>query len=137
MSYQGAEELDLNLLNHEGEGALHKAVRSLKLALLDALVEAKADVDLGERSAGKRPLHLAVEMGDLEAARVLLSAGAVVDGEAMDGSTPLHWAVLYRQEPLILALVQADADPDKQSAVWAPAESEAEPTEGSYPNYFT
>jgi len=67
---------------------------------------------------GATPLHLACQQGHLEAAKLLLSAGAPVDARDSYGNTPLWRAVFAFRggEPeLIRVLLNADADPDAKN----------------------
>jgi ankyrin repeat protein/L-ascorbate metabolism protein UlaG (beta-lactamase superfamily) len=56
------------------------------------------------------PLHLAAATGQLEIARILIGAGADVDGGDADGSTPLHVAALRRQGAMVDFLLSKGAD---------------------------
>ncbi len=68
-----------------------------------------------ERSAdGFTPLHLACFFGHLEAARLLLDAGAPVDAVATNGTElrPLHGAAASRRAETVALLLERGADPD-------------------------
>lgn len=75
-----------------------------------ALLEAGGDMQAGRRYTA---LHLAAWRSDGEAAtvvEVLLRAGADVNAESEDGSTPLHHAMQSNGEGVVALLLQAGAD---------------------------
>lgn len=51
---------------------MHLAVKAKSLACLDLLVRTGADVNAAERQSGRTPLHLAVEMENLNMATHLV-----------------------------------------------------------------
>jgi ankyrin repeat protein len=62
-----------------------------------------------EESHRETPLHVAVTSRRLEAAKLLLAAGAVVDPRS-DGQTPLFRAAMTGQEDLVKLLLKHGAD---------------------------
>ena len=56
------------------------------------LLKCDADIEAAAYN-GKRALHLAVEMGQVEIVDILLVAGANMDAGANDGRTPLTFAL--------------------------------------------
>jgi ankyrin repeat protein len=56
------------------------------------LIESGADVTTLRRSDGETPLHLALRMGEVEVARMLIERGADVTAQNDKGETPLHRA---------------------------------------------
>lgn len=60
------------------------------------------------------PLHLAAAQGNLEVARLLLDAGADLDGGDSDESTPLHCAVLNRRAEMVRFLLDRGADVNRR-----------------------
>ena len=57
-----------------------------------------AGADINQRGgldAGSAPLHIAASQGHVEVVTVLLEAGAAHSAKAMDGTAPLHIAVLH------------------------------------------
>merc|ERR1719419_712543 len=66
---------------------------------------------------GATALHAAVENGHLEAAQVLLEAGAV-QSDSMEGATPLIIALQYKHPRIALLLLEDNyADPDINAKV--------------------
>jgi ankyrin repeat protein len=87
-------------------------------ALLKALLECRAKVDL-LHDEGNTALHLAVfHQGKLESVEVLLEYGASPNLKNKDGFTPLHKAASgdgKNAPKMILALLKAGADVDPKS----------------------
>jgi ankyrin repeat protein len=73
--------------------ALHSGVAGDAPHVLRALMERGMDVDVRTGPQGITPLHLAVTSRSLEAAGILLDAGANVDARDASGSTPLMTAL--------------------------------------------
>jgi ankyrin repeat protein len=61
---------------------------------------------------GNTPLTVAVVWGDLDAARILLDAGAEVNAKVEDGQTPLHFAVEFGNLDIVRLLVGRGASLD-------------------------
>jgi len=61
-------------------------------------------------ATGDTPLHVACSWGDIEAARLLLDAGAEVNAIGDIGRTPLFDALSSENVDLVKALVEAGAD---------------------------
>jgi len=127
--------LDLTLMNNDGRvlsvctltdvragyTSLHLAVRRLKLALVECLLECGGPVSLGDRSSGRRPLHMAVEAHDIDMCSLLLkrsqtSAASQLAHRTKSGDTPLHTAVRHAHEPIVQLLIECGADPTVQCA---------------------
>mmetsp|Transcript_1659 Transcript_1659/g.5207 ORF Transcript_1659/g.5207 Transcript_1659/m.5207 type:complete len:92 (+) Transcript_1659:571-846(+) len=56
-------------------------------------------------------LHYACGLGDADAVRALISCGAEVDAQDIDGYSPLHIAAGYVHENVIKLLMASGADP--------------------------
>lgn len=119
-----------------GESPIMAALYRGHLHVVDTLVELGTELDLfasaatghleGLRRAlqqpgavnafaydGWTPLHLAAFFGQLDAARLLLDAGADVEAVSHNGmrNTPLHAATAGKHEPIALLLLQRGANP--------------------------
>src|SRR5450432_3491612 len=67
------------------------------------------------RSFGDTPLHIVAIWGDLEAARVLIEAGAEVDARGEHRFTPLHEAVSQGKIEVADFLLKHGANPRLES----------------------
>jgi ankyrin repeat protein len=81
-------------------------------SVIAALWPRDGNSDTGRSEGGMTPLLFAVNGGHQDAVRVLLEAGAKVDGALPDGLTPLQLAQIRRHEVLALFLLEHGADPD-------------------------
>ena len=103
---------DLNLHNEFGLTPLHLALAPCQYELIQALVNAGADVHIPRRkySETHTPLHTAAWQGCSEAIPRLITAGAMVNSQEMY-STPLHYAVEYSEDPeTVTALLRHGAN---------------------------
>jgi ankyrin repeat protein len=119
-----------------GESPLMAALYRGHLAIVDVLVELGAEVDvfaaaatgrlpelaeaLGQPGAisaysydGWTPLHLAAFFGQLDAARLLVEAGADLQAVSRNSNanTPLHAATAGKHQAVALMLLEQGADP--------------------------
>ncbi len=85
-------------------------------AVNPAVLPRDGDRDPPRPEGGFTPLLHAVLAGDMEIARVLLSAGADVDDAGPDGVTAVMLALIKRHEELALLLLDAGADPHPADA---------------------
>ena len=93
------------------EAALMWAVAERHLGIVQALVEKGADVHPRPQQAFS-PLMAAAENGDIEAAKVLLAAGARVNDTGSDGTHPLTHAIVVGQSAFAHFLLDHGADPN-------------------------
>ena len=104
---------DLGAQDERGETALHRAAAAGRVADLQALVAAGAEVNAASRGGGLRALHFAIwRQADLATVTTLLEAGADVNARDVRGGTALHWAARIRQvDPAVVeALLAAGAE---------------------------
>ncbi|MCO5169993.1 MAG: ankyrin repeat domain-containing protein [Planctomycetes bacterium] len=94
-------------LGFSGMGALHWAAGRGALGALRELLRAGAKVDLKSKGDRWTPLHRAVDEGRVEAARLLLEAGADPNALAADGSTPLSLARQGVEAERLVPLLEA------------------------------
>ncbi|XP_047104807.1 ankyrin repeat domain-containing protein 23-like [Schistocerca piceifrons] len=99
-----------SLSAEERNRRLGQAVKLGAVGELRALIAAGADVEARDEWRGWTALHWAAHRGDVEAARLLVGAGAAVDARTDHGATPLHWAALNGHAEVAAALLDAGAD---------------------------
>jgi ankyrin repeat protein len=100
---------------------LSTAPEEKRIEILRILLNANANPNLcSTAEAESTPLEFAAVFGDMEAARVLLAAGAKVDGTDNDGQTPIHYAETAEMARLLIA---AGANPTNREAGETPADS--------------
>ncbi|KAK3277013.1 hypothetical protein CYMTET_14954 [Cymbomonas tetramitiformis] len=75
----------------------------------------------------RRPLHVAAQCGNVEAAARLVEAGACVDVEDMQGGSPVHVAELFKHPP-VAEYLKAAAAKQTGSAAVAPAKPPSKPS---------
>lgn len=95
----------VNLVNREGESALHVAVARAPTTV-SALLAAGADVDAADRR-GRTPLMLAAQISDAATVSALLAGGADVDAADTRGRTPLMLATEMGRAATVSALIAA------------------------------
>ena len=102
-----APQIDLNVLNAQGESPLMLAALKGQLELADKMVKKGADVN----KPGWTPLHYAASNGHLPVIRLLLENHAYIDAESPNGSTPLMMASMYGSPAAVKLLLDEGADP--------------------------
>ncbi|KAJ1142658.1 hypothetical protein NDU88_008971 [Pleurodeles waltl] len=104
----------LNEPNYHGLFPVHWAVKTKSekcLDILNLLVGKGANVNAAERKSGRTPLHLAVDMDNLNIATYLVKKlGADVNARTFGGNTPLHLAAAMGSPILTKMLIKAGAD---------------------------
>jgi hypothetical protein len=88
------------------EGTLEKG---MELPLVEALLQAGADIDYQRDGKGDTPLIGAASLGAEEVGLRLLDAGATPELRGLFGETALHWAALLGEHRLAERLIK-DAD---------------------------
>ena len=77
-----------------------------ELPLVEALIEAGADLDFQRNHKGDTPLIGAASLAAEEVGLKLLDAGAKVQLRGLFGETALHWAALLGEERLAGRLIE-------------------------------
>jgi len=90
---------------------LFRAVQSFDHKRVKELLSRGADPN-AVGNFGMRPLHLAVYVGNREAAEILLNHGADPNIRDTAGGTPLHWAVVGGFPDIVELLLERGADPN-------------------------
>lgn len=99
-----------------GQNCLHTAIlknfRGVSLALIR---DHRTPLSVATRDGGWSPLHLAVLTEDIEIAKALVSAGAMLDMVDADGQSPLLQACLGRRLDMVRYFLDAGANPAHQN----------------------
>lgn len=106
-----SRERDPNVASITGCVPLHYACSMGYDACVKKLIEAGADVDVGN-AYGHTPLHCAAWKGYDTLCKTLVAAGANPNAVNSDGNTPLHQAVCNGYDTLCKTLIEAGADVD-------------------------
>ncbi|HLX27098.1 MAG TPA: ankyrin repeat domain-containing protein [Casimicrobiaceae bacterium] len=106
-----ARGMDPNSVNADSEPMLCTAARNGSAQAAQALIAAKANVDIANRY-GDTPMMLAALKGHLDIVRMLQAAGAKLDGP---GWTPLIYAATGGHDDIVKFLILHGANIDAQS----------------------
>jgi ankyrin repeat protein len=102
---------DVNVLDSDGATPLFYAVSGDKTLAAIHLTENGADVNLCEYGfKGRSPLHAATQYGNLKTMDCLIKAGANVNVQDSDGTTPLFCAVVRDKTEAAIHLIENCAD---------------------------
>ncbi len=105
-----AELDDLTSSSLGGMTAMHWASKNGNVEIIDVLLAAGADPNVGNK-VGKRPAALAAENGQLEALQRIVAAGGEIDSRDEIGGTPLLWASALSKNPeTVKFLIDSGAD---------------------------
>jgi hypothetical protein len=77
-----------------------------ELPLVEALVQAGANLDFQKDGKGDTPLIGAASLGAEDVGLMLLDAGARPDLRGLFGETALHWAALFGEDRLAARLIE-------------------------------
>ncbi|CAE7800079.1 ASB2 [Symbiodinium sp. CCMP2592] len=91
------------------ETALHVAVQSHKLKVVQMLLSLRADPQIKD-AGGQGPLHRAAREGAIHSLQTLITAGATVDMRDTCEQAPIHIATYFGREEVVRALLAARAD---------------------------
>ena len=101
---------DVNTQDNGGVSPLLYAVGAQNVGMAKMLAANGADLEAESRLNQMTPLLLAIEHHDIEAIRVLLDAGAKVNGTNRDGLTPLMAASEKGQADVVQILLSRGAE---------------------------
>lgn len=103
----GADPSEIDFL---AGSPMHIAALRGYVEIIETLADAGGDIEAVEFGGGMTPLHWAALGGQAQAARTLISLGAVIDARTDRGDTPLLIALENKQIEAGSALVEAGAD---------------------------
>jgi ankyrin repeat protein len=108
--------------------SLHEAASQGNVEVIQQHIKAGSDLNEREPTGGGSPLMTATVFDQLEAARVLVEAGANVNSPNNDNSTPLHTAAFFCHAEIVELLLESGADRSARNNAGATAyESVAAP----------
>ena len=93
-----------------GQTALMSAAMEGNEAVVDALLEAGADVNRVNAGSGGTALQMAISEERVKTVKILIEAGADVNAGRFLGFPPLHFAVMKGNEEIVRMLLAAGAD---------------------------
>jgi ankyrin repeat protein len=94
---------------------LHSAVVTNDLEVIRQHIKAGSDLNVLEPSRASTPLITAAFMGNTEAAKILIDAGADLDYQNADGSNALHTAAVFGKTEVAQILIDAGIDLNSQN----------------------
>lgn len=107
-----AKGVDVNGFDEMGRTALLTAAQKRYISIVQLLLEAGADPNLGDDERDQTPLMVAI--GASEQSRsicsLLIAAGANVNAQTTDGMTPLMWAAQFGNLEITEMLIRFNAD---------------------------
>lgn len=89
---------------------IHTAVISGDMAALKQHIVAGSNINEKDAFGGSSPLISAAVFGKIEAAKILIDAGADLDFQNNDGSTALHSSAFFCWTELVEVLIEKGAD---------------------------
>ena len=110
---------DVDEAQADGRTALHFAADDGNLELVELLVRAGANVDVGTRIGAYTPLHMASGNGHAEVMEALIAAGADPQAATTNsGVLPLHLAAASDDPDAVRILLEAGADANARAGMW-------------------
>jgi len=80
--------------------------KGMELPLVEALIQAGADLNFNNEGRGETPLIGAASLGAEEVGLRLLDAGARPEPRGLFGETALHWAAMLGEDRLVARLIR-------------------------------
>lgn len=107
------------------------AVNKNDLTSIESLINDGVDVNSKDES-GDSALHKAVELGNLELAKLLVDKGANVNITDQDNATPLHWCATFHRPEIAKLLLENGANVNAEdNSSWTPLHDAVETNDGS------
>ena len=101
---------DINIVDSSGYTALHYASRNGHTELVNLLISYGACVNCVTKAGKDTPLHRAAYVGNLDVIKTLLSAGASIKQQNVDGQTCFHKAVQRNHVDVVQYLLKMDSE---------------------------
>lgn len=89
---------------------LHAAIYMRDTEAIKQHIKAGSDLNVLEPSRGSTPLITAAALGEPEAAKLLIDAGADLNHKNEDGSTALQTAIVFDKTKVAKVLIESGAD---------------------------
>jgi ankyrin repeat protein len=125
-----AEGADVNAKGDRGNTPLDSAIRRKHLEVADLLRKH------GGKSGAEDSIHVAAELGNIEAVKQHIAKGADVNAKFVDGSTPLHNAASGGHKEIVELLIASGADVNAKDGDGFTPLDVAEITAGTSPPEF-
>ncbi|KAL9168773.1 hypothetical protein ABFS82_04G036900 [Erythranthe guttata] len=106
-------KVDINIKTDIGDSPLLVAVKSKRISTAKYLINRGADITIAN-SKGMTPLHYAAEQGNEELMEILLSKGADIESNSVNG-TPLQYAASLENLDSVRLLLEHGANPNPVS----------------------
>ncbi|XP_059306021.1 ankyrin repeat domain-containing protein EMB506, chloroplastic [Lycium ferocissimum] len=103
------EGIDIDVVDKEGQTALHHAVFGKKEAVISHLLRKGANPQVTDMD-GVTPLHYAVQAGAMQTVKMLIKYKVDVNATDNEGWTPLHVAMQSRNRDIAKILLVNGAD---------------------------
>lgn len=106
--------LNIDLVDKDGQTALHTAIMGKKEAVIAHLLRKGASPHVRDHD-GASPLHYAVQVGALQTVKLLIKYDVDLNTEDNEGWTPLHVAVQTRNRNIVKVLLVNGADKSRRN----------------------
>lgn len=104
-----AKDAQVDFVNEDGVTALLIAIKEGNPAMVEQLLNAGADVNIGNHTSNGTPLLCAIVYKRHEVIQILLDAKADVHAYDDSGYAPIHWAYAQRYTDIVALLSQHGA----------------------------
>ncbi len=111
-AYRDYKDVVKYLVENGAYETLFSAVVTENLPKIEQLIEKGQNINVKIRFGDETPLHLAVEVNSIGAARFLISKKAEINAKDLGGDTPLHFAARENRPQIAKILIENGADPN-------------------------